>query len=61
MGNFYRGVFFTVGMYMFGKGMYNLGRLKEQRNAKKVLHECEEALNDMLENLKVKGQETEEA
>lgn len=53
MNDFTRGVLFATGMFLFGKGLYELGKLREQqidaerwrefrKTVEKVVEECKE-------------------
>ena len=51
MSEFTRGVVWTVGMYMFGKGMYDLGKQKQQKihakEMKKLIDKLQEIANSI--------------
>lgn len=57
MNEFTRGVVWTVGMYMFGKGLYDLGKLNEAKKNAKAWKE----LGDKLEEMTNELEELEEA
>lgn len=61
MNEFTRGVVWTVGMYMFGKGMYDLGKLNEARKDAKAWKELNKKLEEMSRDLEEKIKEVEEA
>ena len=61
MNKFVDGVTFTVGMALFGKGMYELGKLKERKEDAKrwnIMRIKLEVLSDII-NSKTEETETE--
>lgn len=56
MSEFTRGVLFTIGMAMFGTGMYSLGQIKEQEKTLKFLDDMSKELEKSIEetNEKIK-------
>lgn len=51
MTDFSRGIVFTVGMIMFGKGMYGLGRLAEKKAQSKAWRKVGEITDQISEIL----------
>ena len=62
MSEFTRGVLFAVSMYVFGVGMYGLGRSYEQKRIgkelDKVITDLEKSIDETNEKLKEKGIES---
>lgn len=52
MSEFTRGIVFTIGAYMFGKGLYDLGQRNQKRKDKKAWNELYDELNEMIDFLK---------
>lgn len=59
MSRFISGVTFTVGMALFGKSMYELGKLKEQKEDAKRWNEMRIKLEVLQDIIKAKMEETE--
>lgn len=57
MSEFTRGALFAVGMFMFGKGMYGLGQIKEQEKTLKFLEEVSDELEKSIEDVNQKLKE----
>lgn len=57
MSEFTRGALWTVGMYLFGKGMYDLGKQKQQKVHAKMMKDLANELNEFVENLKREKEE----
>lgn len=51
MNDFNRGILFAVGLAMFGKGMYGLGRAKERRVFTKALKKATDELTKQMEEI----------
>ena len=63
MNDFARGVWFTIGMIMFGSGCYGLGKQKERIKNIKQWKELQKNLDEMKERLEAemhKGVQKEE-
>lgn len=59
MNKFIDGITFTVGMALFGKSMYELGKLKEQKEDVKRWNEMKIKLEILSDIIKSKMEETE--
>lgn len=52
MDGFKRGVLFTVGALMFGKGMYELGKRRERKETNEALDELKVKVRKIVQTLK---------
>ena len=52
MKDFDRGVLFTVGLLLFGKGMYELGKRRERKDTNEALCELKTKLGKVVKTLK---------
>lgn len=57
MKEFTRGAIVAVGMFMFGKGMYELGRIAEQHETAKKMKVIRDGLEKIGEILEKKAKE----
>lgn len=60
MNDFSRGIVFTLGMFMFGKSLYELGRQKERKINRQAWEHFKKEVDKMTEDLKKKQEEAAE-